>query len=40
MEGLQLYNGSVDDETTAYANKVLGEKQRLMAATKASGTGA
>jgi soluble lytic murein transglycosylase-like protein len=40
VEGLQLYNGSVDDETTAYANKVLGEKQRLMAATKTAGAGA
>ena len=40
VEGLQLYNGSVDDETTAYANKVLGEKQRLVAATRAAGTGA
>lgn len=27
--GLQLYNGSPDDESTAYANKVLSEKERL-----------
>jgi soluble lytic murein transglycosylase-like protein len=27
--GLQLYNGSLDDETSAYAHKVLAEKQRL-----------
>jgi soluble lytic murein transglycosylase-like protein len=29
MAGLQLYNGSSDDATNAYAAKVLGEKQRL-----------
>ena len=40
VEGLQLYNGSADDETTAYANKVLGEKQRLLAAVKSAGMGA
>lgn len=40
VEGLQLYNGAADDETTAYANKVLGEKQRLMAAVKSAGMGA
>jgi len=40
VEGLQLYNGAATDETTAYANKVLGEKQRLMAAVKSAGTGA
>jgi soluble lytic murein transglycosylase-like protein len=40
VEGLQLYNGAGEDETTAYANKVLGEKQRLMAATRTVGTGA
>ena len=39
VEGLQLYNGASEDETTAYANKVLGEKQRLMTATRAVGTG-
>jgi len=27
--GLQLYDGSSDDTTNAYATKVLGEKQRL-----------
>jgi soluble lytic murein transglycosylase-like protein len=27
--GLQLYNGSLDDETSTYAHKVLAEKQRL-----------
>lgn len=27
--GLQLYNGAVDDETQAYANRVLLERQRL-----------
>jgi len=27
--GLQLYNGSFDDESSAYAHKVLAEKQRL-----------
>jgi soluble lytic murein transglycosylase-like protein len=40
VEGLQLYNGAAEDETTAYANKVLGEKQRLLAAMKSIGTGA
>lgn len=30
--GLQLYNGAVDDDTNAYANKVLLEKQRLQSA--------
>ncbi len=34
VEGLQLYNGSADDENNAYANKVLGEKDRLRAALK------
>ncbi len=29
VAGLQLYNGSADDATNAYATKVLGEKQRL-----------
>jgi soluble lytic murein transglycosylase-like protein len=29
IAGLQLYNGSSDDATNAYAVKVLGEKQRL-----------
>lgn len=27
--GLQLYNGALDDETSAYAHRVLAEKQRL-----------
>ncbi|MCC7326252.1 MAG: transglycosylase SLT domain-containing protein [Burkholderiales bacterium] len=27
--GLQLYNGAVDDETRAYANRVLTERRRL-----------
>ena len=27
--GLQLYNGAVDDETQAYANRVLQERRRL-----------
>src|SRR5258708_3318147 len=30
--GLQLYNGSLDDESNAYAHKVLLEKQRLQSA--------
>jgi len=30
--GLQLYNGSGDDATNAYANKVLAERQRLQQA--------
>jgi len=30
--GLQLYNGSFDDETQAYANRVLAERRRLEAA--------
>ena len=30
--GLQLYNGAVDDDSNAYAHKVLFEKQRLQAA--------
>ena len=29
VAGLQLYNGASDDETNAYAERVLGEKQRL-----------
>jgi len=29
IAGLQLYNGSLDDETSAYAHRVLAEKQRL-----------
>jgi len=29
IAGLQLYNGALDDESTAYAHKVLAEKQRL-----------
>jgi soluble lytic murein transglycosylase-like protein len=32
VAGLQLYNGSSDDATTAYANKVLGERQKLLQA--------
>ena len=32
IAGLQLYNGSSDDATNAYAAKVLGEKQRLQQA--------
>jgi soluble lytic murein transglycosylase-like protein len=32
VAGLQLYNGSADDATNAYAVKVLGEKQRLQQA--------
>ena len=32
VAGLQLYNGSGDDATTAYANKVLAERQRLQQA--------
>ena len=32
VAGLQLYNGSANDATTAYAVKVLGEKQRLQQA--------
>ena len=29
VAGLQLYNGSFDDDTQAYANRVLGERRRL-----------
>jgi soluble lytic murein transglycosylase-like protein len=29
IAGLQLYNGASDDPSNAYANRVLGEKQRL-----------
>jgi soluble lytic murein transglycosylase-like protein len=29
IAGLQLYNGALDDETSAYAHRVLAEKQRL-----------
>ena len=29
IAGLQLYNGNIDDESNAYASRVLGEKQRL-----------
>jgi len=32
MAGLQLYNGAFDDESSAYAHKVLLEKQRLQSA--------
>jgi soluble lytic murein transglycosylase-like protein len=32
IAGLQLYNGAVDDDSNAYAHKVLFEKQRLQAA--------
>lgn len=32
VAGLQLYNGSFDDESNAYAHKVLLEKQRLQSA--------
>lgn len=32
IAGLQLYNGSLDDESNAYAHKVLLEKQRLQSA--------
>ncbi|MFO1314684.1 MAG: transglycosylase SLT domain-containing protein [Burkholderiales bacterium] len=31
LAGLQLYNGAVDDETQAYANRVLQERRRLEA---------
>ena len=34
IAGLQLYNGAANDESYAYANKVLGEKARLLAAVK------
>lgn len=34
VAGLQLYNGSADDASNAYALKVLGEKQRLQQAVK------
>jgi hypothetical protein len=27
--GLQLYNGAVDDETQAYANRVLSERKKI-----------
>jgi soluble lytic murein transglycosylase-like protein len=29
VDGLQMYNGSLDDPTRAYANKVIGERDRL-----------
>jgi hypothetical protein len=29
VAGLQLYNGAVDDETQAYANRVLTERKRI-----------
>lgn len=34
IAGLQLYNGALDDETSAYAHKVLAEKQRLKSVIK------
>jgi soluble lytic murein transglycosylase-like protein len=34
IAGLQLYNGAPGDATNAYANKVLGEKQRLQGAVR------
>lgn len=38
VNGLQMYNGSANDETTAFANKVLSEKDRLQSAVKGAGT--
>lgn len=38
VDGLQMYNGSSNDETTAFANKVLSEKDRLQSAIKGTGT--
>lgn len=38
VDGLQMYNGSANDETTAFANKVLTEKDRLQSAVKSVGT--
>jgi soluble lytic murein transglycosylase-like protein len=35
-EGLQRYNGSADDPSNAYANRVLGERQRLQDAVRRS----
>lgn len=34
IAGLQLYNGAAGDATTGYANKVLGERQRLQEAVR------
>jgi soluble lytic murein transglycosylase-like protein len=38
VDGLQMYNGAANDETTAFANKVLSEKDRLQSATKGAAT--
>jgi hypothetical protein len=35
--GLQLYNGASADATNAYANRVLGERQRLREAARRRG---
>ena len=37
VAGLQLYNGTPDDVSNAYANKVLGERQRLQDAVRRVG---
>jgi soluble lytic murein transglycosylase-like protein len=37
VSGLQMYNGAANDETTAFANKVLSEKVRLQSAVKGPG---
>jgi soluble lytic murein transglycosylase-like protein len=38
VDGLQMYNGAAHDATTAFANKVLSEKDRLQSAIKSVGT--
>jgi soluble lytic murein transglycosylase-like protein len=37
VDGLQMYNGAANDETTAFANKVLSEKNRLQSAARVTG---
>lgn len=37
VNGLQMYNGAANDETTAFANKVLSEKDRLQSLVKGAG---
>ena len=36
IAGLQLYNGAAGDTSNGYANKVLGERQRLQDALRRS----
>jgi len=37
IDGLQMYNGSLDDPTRAYANRVIGERDRLRQVVRVAG---